>query len=391
MKKRYRFRIYPTEEQKQFLAKTFGCCRYVYNRALTDAKLEYENYLKQKEAGVVNLTRPTTTGYDFVNKLHGYKTDPNSLWLNEAIAVALQQSMLHLGTTYSRFFKERKGYPRFKKKTNHESFSLMGNAFRLLGKDLYIARLKTNLKINWHRELPSTPSSLTITKTPSGKYFVSFVCEFEPKKTSGTKITGIDLGLSSYATLSDGMKIENPRYLKKYEKKLARAQRRLSRRVKGSKNRNKARIEVAKCHERISNCRQDHLHKLSRRLVNENQVIGLEALVPRNMVKNRHLAKPISDASWGTFKNLLLYKTVESQHCTVVIMDTWYPSSHICNHCGTKRESKLKLSQRSWTCDQCNTKHDRDINAAMNIRQEAIKAYQTSNKDVRILLANNSR
>lgn len=374
-RKGYKFPFYPTEDQKVLLAKTFGSCRYVYNRALAEAKAEYEQYLILKGTDTIHpVLAPRNTGYDFVNKLPGYKTDPNSSWLSETSNVALQQAMLHLGSSYSDFFKKRKGYPKFKSKYDKQSFTLMQNSFRFKGTDLYIAKSKEPLMIAYSRSLPNSPSSCTISKSTTGKYYISFMCEYTPDKKTGTGQIGIDLGLKDFLVASDGSRVANPRHLKRYEKLLKRRQQLHSRTKKGSKNREKARVKVALIHERISNCRKDFLHKLSTDLINKNQVIGLELLRVKNMVKNHSLAKSISDASWSEFVRLLRYKAAASGNTTLVFMNQWYPSTHICSNTGMKLEIKLKLSDRQWSCPHCGQTHDRDLNAAINIKQEALAA-----------------
>ena len=371
--KGFKFRIYPTEEQKILFAKTFGCCRYVWNRALHEAMEEYKHYLALKDTNPSNtLPKPILSGFEFCSRLTSYKQDPNCLWLNEVSAVSLQQTMLHLGTAFSRFFKERIGYPNSKKRTNRQSFTMMTTGFRFKEGKLYIAKSNEPLEVLWSRELPSDPTSCTISMTPSGDYDISFVCEYFPKQTHGTGIIGIDLGLTDLVVTSEGTKIPNPKYTKQYENKLARLQRVHARKHKGSNNKDKARIKVAQQYQKIVNSRNDHLHKLSRILADENQVIGLEKLVVSNMVKNPKLSKSINDASWSTLTSQIQYKAVESQNCKIVYMDCWYPSSHICHVDQYRLEHKLSLKDRSWTCPQCGTTHDRDINAAINIRNEAI-------------------
>ena len=375
LKKGFKFPIYPTEDQKQLLERTFGCCRYVYNRALAEAEYEYNHYLAVSKANPnTPLTKPDVSGYGFIHKLGIFKADPMSSWLNEVSSVALQQTMLHLGSAFKTFFRERKGYPSFKKKHLKQSFSLMKTAFTLRDGVFKIAKLDTPLKVIFSRDLPSEPSSVTISKTPTGRYYASFTCEYQPKSAIGAGKLGIDLGIKDFATLSTGEKITNPKHLIKAQKKLKRLQQTLSRRKKGSANRHKARQAVALCHERVANARRDFHHQLSRRLVNENQVIGLEKLMVRNMVKNRKLSKHIADAAWKSFTGMVEYKTVESHHCTLVYMDAWYPSSHLCNVTHLRLDRKLSLSERSWDCPHCGQKHDRDVNAALNIRDEALYA-----------------
>lgn len=378
-KKGFKFPIYPTAEQRELLEKTFGCCRYVYNRGLAEAKQEYEHYVTHREA-LAGIQPPRSTGYDFCAKLPSYKNDPDSLWLNDVNAVSLQQAMLHLGSAYSRFFRERKGYPRFKKKHEKQSFTLMKTAFRFKDDELYIAKSKDPLKVVYSRELPSEPSQITISKTPSGKYYASFLCEYTPKKTTGAGIVGIDLGIKDFLVSSDGSRYANPKCFAKSQQKLRRLQQSLSRKRKGSCNRTKARLKVAQCHEHIANQRRDFHHKLSRQLVNKNQVIGVEKLMVKNMVKNSRLSKSISDVGWKSFTSMLDYKSAESQQCTIVYMDAFFPSSHLCHIDHHRLETKLKLSERTWRCSECGTVHDRDLNAAINIRDEA--AYVIESKQL---------
>lgn len=375
--KGHKFEIYPNKEQIELLEKTFGCCRFVWNKALAEAKQEQEFYLAHKDVNsIIPVLKPNVTGFGFVNKLAQYKANPEYCWLNEAIAVPLQQTMLHLGAAYSEFFKRRKGYPKFKKKQNRQTFSLMNNSFKFKDGKFYIVKSKDPLKVNFSRELPSAPSSCVISKTPSGKYYVSFTCEYFPEKTNGSGKIGIDLGLKDFLVDSNGVRVSNPKFLEKKQKKLKRLQQTLSRKQKGSKNRNKSRLKVAKLHESIVNARNDFLHKLSRKLVNENQVIGVEKLKVKNMVKNHRLAKAISSASWSRFCEMLNYKSRESQNCSVVYMDTFYPSTHICNTTGQQLGYKLKLSQRTWQCPHCGEEHDRDLNAAKNIRNNALDTLE---------------
>ena len=375
--KGFKFPIYPTEEQCILLEKTFGCCRFVYNKGLAEAKRDYESYLERKES-LIGLKAPGSSGYDLVKKLPLYKKNPDLQWLKEISAVALQQSMLHLGMAFTRFFREKKGYPKFKKKQHRQSFTLVGNSFSLKNKVFTITNSKEQIKIVFTRELPSQPSQATISRTPSGKYYVSFLCEYIPPILHGKGKIGVDLGLKDFLVTSDGVRITNPKYLSKYTKQLRRAQQLLSRRKKGSANRNKARLKVAKLHERVANCRKDFHHKLSRILVNENQVIGVEKLMVKNMVRNRRLSNAISDVSWSSFTSMLDYKSRESQNCSVVYMDTFFPSSHLCHKDKYRLTEKLQLNQRSWICPECGAEHDRDINAAINIRDEAIYAIEAA-------------
>ena len=269
--KGYKFPIYPNKDQIELLNKTFGCVRYVWNKALGEVKYEHEYYNAHKDLNTITpAIPPNVTGYGLVNRLISYKRKPDTQWLNEVSSVALQQTMLHLGSAFSTFFKTRKGFPKFKKKTNKQSFTLMKNSFRFKGEQLFIAGSKDTLKVVYSRKLPSVPSSAVISKTASGKYYISFICEYYPTKLTATNKIGIDLGLKDFIVTSDGLRITNPKHLKQQSKNLKRKQQSLSRKKKGSINRNKARLAVAKIHESISNIRNDFQHKLSRKLINEN-------------------------------------------------------------------------------------------------------------------------
>ena len=375
--KGYKFPIYPTAEQEELLAKTFGCCRYVYNRGIAETKRDYAFYQAHKNA-LPDLKPPTTSGYDFTAKLPIYKRDLDCLWLDEVSSVALQQTMKALGDAFSRFYKARKGFPVFKKKQAAQSFRLLTNSFTLRDGVFCIAKSKVPMKIVFSREMPSEPTSCTISRTASGKYYASFTCEYAPTPTHGEGKIGIDLGLKDFLVTSDGIRIPNPKYFISSQRALKRAQQSLSRKRKGSCNRTKARIKVAKAHERIKNQRSDFHHKLSRQLVNENQVIGVEKLMVKNMVRNRHLSKAISDVGWRSFTTMLDYKAAESQNCIMVYMDTYYPSSHLCSVTKIRLDRKLSLAERSWHCPHCGQEHDRDVNAAVNIRDEAIYVIEAN-------------
>ena len=372
--KGYKYRFYPNKDQIELLNQTFGCCRYIYNKALAETISEYEEYkaFKSVLSNTSTLVKPKVGGFDFVNRLMVYKRDPELQWLYDVSADVLQQSMLHLGIAFSTFFKNKKGYPKFKKKSNKQSITLTRNTFKFRDGKCYIPKSKDPLNIKFHRDLPSVPSSCVITKTCTGKYYISFICEYTPTKLTSINKIGIDLGLKNFIVTSDGLRIPNPKHLKQQSKNLKRKQQSLSRKKKGSINRNKARIKVAKIHESITNIRNDFQHKLSRKLINENQVIGLESLKVKNMVKNRKLSKAISDVSWYSFVGKLIYKARESQNTNIVQLDSFYPSTHICNNTNKRLDYKLKLSDREWLCPFCNQIHDRDLNASKNIRDEAI-------------------
>jgi putative transposase len=374
--KGYKFPIYPTEAQKKLFINTFGACRYVYNRILEDIKAEYEAYKEAcKTSGAIELKKPSVNAYDLTKRLTIIKAQGDAPWLNDVSSVALQQSAIHLADAFKNFFKAKKGYPDRKRDRGNQSFTLTRSSFSFKEGKLYVAKSEEPLEVHYTRELPSEPSSLIITKTPLGEYYISFVCEYTPTKTSGTKLIGIDLGLSSLITLSDGTKIANPYFYRKSERKLRRLQQAFSRKQKESNNRRKAHIALAKCHKRIKNRRLDQLHKLTRTLVNECQVIGLENLAVKNMIKNPKLSKSIQDASWSTLLKLLSYKAAESQHCTVILVDRYFPSSHLCSVTGKHLGRKLNLKERLWYCPHCGQIHDRDVNAAVNIAKEAMMAY----------------
>ncbi|RCV85843.1 RNA-guided endonuclease InsQ/TnpB family protein, partial [Vreelandella rituensis] len=290
-------------------------------------------------------------------------------WLKDVSSVILQQTLRDQKAAFDNFFnpKLRARYPRFKKKDGRQSIRLTKAAFRYRDGDITIAKSKAPLPIRWSRPLPSEPSSITISQDRAGRYFISCLCEFAPNALPITpRMVGIDLGLTDLFITSDGAKSGNPRHLKRYEAKLAYLQRRLAKKRKGSNNRNKLRQKVARLHAKIADCRRDATHKATRALINENQVLCIESLNIAGMVKNRHLAKAISDAGWGEFVRQLEYKAAWAGR-QVVKVSQWFPSSKLCHGCGHKVE-KLPLSQRQWQCKGCGEPIDRDVNAAKNIR-----------------------
>jgi len=295
------------------------------------------------------------------------KLKADNPWLKEINSQSLQCSLQNLEKAYKMFFKKLAEYPRFHKKQGRQSFTVPQH-FLVLNNWLKIPKLKSGIRVRMHRPPLGKAKTLTIIKETSGKYYVSIVCECEPVMLPPTTNTvGVDLGLNDIAVLSSGEKINHPRWFYKIERRLARKQRQLSRRKKGSKNRQRARLQVALLHEKIKNQRQDFLHKLSHRLIIENQEVSIEGLRVRNMTKNRHLAKAISDSGWAELARQLQYKA-NWYGRTVKVIDTFAPSSKKCSVCGfINRE--LKLSQRIWECPNCKTVHDRDINAAVNIEQ----------------------
>jgi len=358
MLKAFKYRIYLTDEQKVLLAKTFGCCRWFYNFALN---LTNETY----KATGKGLSRN-----EIINKLPELKKELE--WLTEVPSQALQQVALDLSSAFLNFFEKRAKFPKFKKKGNKQSVRFP-QGIKLDGEYLTLPKLKkVYCKVS---RLPEGKlKSVTMSMTPSGKYFAS--CLYDdgidlPKQNSEGKAVGIDLGIKDFAITSDGSKYGNPNHYRKYEQKLAKKQKQLAKKQKGSNNRNKARKAVAKVHEKITRCREDFLHKLSRKLVDENQVIVVENLAVKNMVRNHKLAKSISDCGWGQFCTMLKYKA-EWEGKYYIEVDRFFPSSKTCNHCLQQVDS-LSLDMRLWQCPKCGTIHDRDVNAAKNIRDEGLR------------------
>ncbi len=355
-KKAYKYRFYPTDEQKQLLARTFGCCRYVYNWALRERT---DAYYKRGERLYYE---------DTAQRLVLLKKQEETSWLDEVSSVPLQQALRNLDRAFRHFFEGRAHYPTFKKKRHQQSATYASNAFSWDGKSLTLAKMDEPLAIVWHRPLTEgcKPSSVTITKDDAERYFVSILVEEDIKALEVTpKMVGLDLGLKSMVITSDGQTHGNPKFFAKDEKKLAKAQRRLAKKKKGSKNRAKARLKVARLHKKIADRRRDYQHKLSTKIIRENQVVCIESLQVKNMVKNHSLAKAISDVGWSEFVRQLEYKA-EWYGRTLVKIDKWYPSSKRCFDCGHILDS-LTLDVRAWTCPECGVHHDRDINAAKNI------------------------
>lgn len=362
VEKAYKYRIYPNRQQQEIIQKTFGCCRYVYNKYLDERIKLYEE------------NKETFSYIQCANDMKKIKSE--LIWLKEVDSTALQSSLKDLDMAFQKFFKEHTGYPKFKsKKTNRSSYkskSVNGN-IQYLSKYIKLPRLgyvKTRNKLAPQGRILNA----TISQEPSGKYFVSLCCtdvNIQELKRVNNRI-GIDLGIKEFVITSDGEMIENPKFLRKSEEKLAREQRKLSKMQKGSKNRNKQRVVVARLHEKIANQRKDFLHKTSTRLINENQIICLEDLKVKNMLKNHKLAKSISDVSWREFIKQLEYKASWYKR-TVLKVSTWYPSSQLCSMCGYKNPETKKLSIREWICSECGTIHERDLNASINVMNEAIR------------------
>ena len=351
----FRFRFYPTPAQKLELAQTFGCGRYIYNWALSLKIAQYEE--SQKSLSYQELSKELT-------KL---KKDPEKPWLRQVSSVPLQQKLRHLDTAFKNFFQGKTKYPRFKKKVNRQSATYASNAFKWIEGKLTLAKMKQPLDIRWSRYFAGEPKSVTVSKDPANRYFVSFLVEeeLEPYPTTRESI-GIDLGIKDVMVTSKGFGSGNPKYYSKYQAKLKTLQKRLAKKQKGSKNREKARLKVAKLHTKIADCRKDFLHKLTTQLVRENQAIYTETLAVKNMMANHKLAKAIADCGWGEALRQFQYKSGWHGR-TIEAIDRWFPSSKRCNHCGHIKD-KLPLDVREWTCPSCKSHHQRDLNAAKNIR-----------------------
>lgn len=360
MLKAYKFRLYPNKEQEIYFSKCFGSVRFIYNKMLND-KIEY--YKKNNK--MLNNTPAQ------------YKKE--YIWLKEVDSLALSNAQMNLDKAYKNFFRDKSvGFPKFKsKKNNHYSYTTNNHKTTINiidSKYIKLPKLKTLVRIKQHRQIPKNGKikSATISKTPSGKYYISILVEQEIKELPKNEFTiGIDLGLTDFAITSDGVKYSNPRYLQKSLNKLAKEQRKLSRKKKGSKNRNKQRIKVAKLYEKITNQRKDFLHKLSSELINENQVICLEDLQVKEIQQNKYLSQSVSDVGWYEFRRQLEYKA-NWYGRTISFVDKYYPSSQICSNCGNNT-GKKELSIREFDCPYCGRHHDRDINASINILHEGLR------------------
>jgi len=358
-KRAYKYRFYPTYEQKCVLAQTFGCCRFVYNLGLSTRKTAYFQHGQK------------LTSHDLSAMLPGLKKEYP--WLADCSSVPIQQSLRHLDRAYKNFFAGRANYPTFKKKQGNQSATYASNAFTWENGQLTLAKMDEPLDIHFHRDLPQgcKSSSVTVSKDCANRYFVSILIEEQMKPLPViTSQVGLDLGLKSMVNLSTGEAVGNPKFYARDEKRLAKAQRRHAKKKKGSKNREKARRKVASIHARIQDRRRDYQHKLSTRIVNENQVMCVESLAVKNMVQNHCLAKAIVDVGWGEFVRQLEYKS-QWYGRTLITIDRWYPSSKTCHDCKHVVED-LPLDVREWVCPKCGVWHDRDFNASRNILAEGL-------------------
>jgi putative transposase len=361
MQSAFKFRIYPTKEQETFLAIQFGHARYIYNHFLNRRQTEWK-------------TNKKTLNYNACSaELTSLKTE--FPWLSEANSQSLQASIRNLDTAYVNFFEHRAKYPKSKRKHSDQCVKVPQN-FAIEGKLLHIPKLQTGIRIRVHRQPVGKQVALFIRKTKTGKFFASILCEYERQSLPRNENKlGLDLGLLSLIAMSNGFAVANPRWLKRLKRKLTFLHRQLSRKQKGSENRNKARHQLALVYEKITNSRLNFLHQLTRKIVNENQIIVSETLSVKNMMKNHCLAESIQDAAWGELVRQLGYKSDWGGR-TFVKIDRFFPSSKICNHC-KEINHELQLDQREWVCSHCEQTNNRDVNAAKNILEEGLKILNT--------------
>ncbi len=365
-------RLYPSVEQQIQLAQTFGCARWWWNYALNKSTLTYKETGKGLSRVALNALLPAL------------KKAEETVWLADCYSQVLQATTLNLTTAYKNFFEKRAGFPKFKSKHGKQSIQYP-QIVKIVDGNVKLPGNIGIVKAKIHRAIEGKIKTVTVSKTPSGKYLASILTEIEGENpvASEGKIYGIDLGLKHFAVVTDGEKISkynNPKHLAKHEKNLKRKQKKLARKQKRSKSRNRYRRIVAKVYERVSNSRQDFLHKLSYKLASDSQAVIVENLHVKGMVRNHKLAKSISDAGWGTFTNFLAYK-LERRGGKLVEIDRWFPSSKLCSNC-FYQIGEMPLDIREWTCPQCNTRHDRDANAAQNIRAEGIRMIKAEGSAV---------
>lgn len=360
--KGYKYRLYPNKTQQNLINQTLGCCRFVYNHFLDFRSVAWK---ERKES--IGYTKTSSLLTELKNRTE-------YVWLKSVDSMALQESLRNLDRGFDNFFRKLAGYPKFKSKHNHhQSYRTrnQSNGIRIIGNRIKIPRIG-EVKFNQHRDFEGKILNATISRTASGNYYISLCVEqdIELNLNAGNTI-GIDVGLKEFYSDSNGNTVANPRILKRLTKKLTREQRKLSRKVKGSNNRDKQRIRVARVHEKISNIRKDFLHQVSTRLIRENQTIAIEDLKVKNMMKNHKLAKAIADVSWSEFFRMLEYKA-PLYGSEVIRIPTFYPSSQTCHNCGYQNPITKDLSVREWDCPECGYHCDRDVNAAKNILAVAL-------------------
>jgi putative transposase len=362
--KSYKFRLYPNKEQKILLSKHFGSCRFVFNRYLNDRK---ESYIEDK----ISLNY-----FDNANDLTKLKKEEGFIWLKEVNSQSLQSSLRNLDTAYNKFFRKQTKFPRFKSKYDRQSFTVPQSVCIEEGK-LYIPKFKKGIKINIHREIEGKLLFATVTKTTTNNYYVSITCEtnYEPYEKTRSSV-GIDTGIKDLAILSDKKVYENIKTLKTNIKKVKFNQRQLSKKKKGSGSRQKQKIKLAKVHESLTNIRKDYLHKTTTEIVKNHDIICVEDLKVKNMMKNHCLAQAFSDVALGSFYDMLEYKANWNDKIIVQI-DKFFPSSKMCNVCNYINQS-LTLKDREWVCPNCGTLHDRDYNASINIEKQGLKILSGS-------------
>lgn len=359
-------RLYPTQQQKEQLLRAFGCTRWLWNRFLALTNETYKNTGK-------GLSR-----YDLQKQLPSLKKEYE--WLADTYSQCLQVVCLNLSRGFINFFEKRAKFPRFKSKHGKQSISYPQNV-KILEDAIKFPKLG-EIYAKIHRSIDGKVKTVTISKNKANQYYASVLFEVKgelPSVSTEGKAIGLDMGLTDFCLTSDGSKYANPKWLEKHERNLTKKQQALSRKQKGSKNRDKARLKVAKVHNKISRTREDFQHKLSRKIVNENQVIVVENLNIKGMVKNHCLAKSISQVGWGSFMTMLKYKA-EWEGKMYLEVDRFFPSSKTCHHCLNVVDS-LALDIRVWTCDSCGTTHDRDINASINIRDEGLRILTSGTGD----------
>ena len=357
IRKAYKYRIYPNTEQKIFFAKCFGCVRFFYNKSLSDMNEIYKSTGKFK-----NITPAS------------YKEDYS--FLKEVDSLALSNAQLNRNAAFKSFFSHKSGFPKFKSKRNDQSYTtnMVNGNIKISNNNRYISIPKCQrIRIKMHRDFIGTIKSITVTRTTDNKYYISLLVEEETKPMEPTdKMIGLDLGLKDLIVDSNGKKYKNHKYLTKSQEKLAKEQRKLSKMVKGSNNRNKQRIKIARLHKKIQNQRNDYLHKLSKKIIDENQIICIESLLVKDMMNDSELARNISDVSWSRFISMLVYKA-NWYGRTIVKVPKDYPSSQLCHACGYKNSITKDLAIRKWICPKYGSIHDRDINAAKNILSKGIE------------------